>query len=169
MNYFGIILTVCLLNTVFTQEVKKVRDCVWATSDLTLDLTDLYFFEYFNHNNPGTFRYYPCKVYSNWDPSVCTIGNNPALCQKYQGPTHLIGNQSQLVVTLVKPYTFELMYFGGNNNRKGIVTITCFQDDDVFYFDYEVFPIYHFSMSVKTACKTYGRVGEYQTDSRKEL
>ncbi|KAI6650273.1 hypothetical protein LOD99_5952 [Oopsacas minuta] len=155
MNYFGIILTVCLLNTVFTQEVKKVGDCVWATSDLTLDLRGIDFVQDFDDNNPATYRYYPCKIESNWDDTECTVSKQTALCQEYHGSKYLIGRLNQVSVKLIKENTFELKYSGGSKSRTGTVTLTCFQNSDSFAFVREESdPFrYYFSMSVSTACK----------------
>ncbi|KAI6650272.1 Cation-dependent mannose-6-phosphate receptor-like [Oopsacas minuta] len=160
MNYLGIILTVCLLNTVFTQEVKKVGDCVWATSDLTLDLRDFGFLEYDNPSGVATYRYYPCTINADWDPDNCAIRNKPALCQEnYEAVTYIVGKQETASVKIVSKDTFELTYTDGNDGRKGVVTLSCFQNSDEFKFDYEEYPTYFFSMSVENACKSEGYPG----------
>ncbi|KAI6650275.1 hypothetical protein LOD99_5954 [Oopsacas minuta] len=161
MNYFGIILTVCLLNTVFTQEVKKVGDCVWATSDLTLDLRDFGFLEYDDDFSQATYRYYPCKINSDWSQYGCTADNKPALCQKnhQDGSIYIVGKLNTVSVKSLTKDTFELSYEGGFSGREGKVTLSCFQNSDEFKFDYEVYPTYFFSMSVENACKSGGIPG----------
>ena len=154
-----LIVSVCLFETISPEKVTKTGDCKWTTSEtgITLDLSG--FKNYLEYHDQPTFyyyRYYPCKIETNWDDTYCTVSTDTALCQTDNFDYRMVGTLAsvdvKVLTSLASDTSFELLYSRGDESRTGSVTITCDQSSDFFKFDYESYPNYFFSFSVKSAC-----------------
>ena len=140
--------------------VEKVGDCAWEIQGVTLDLSKVDNSITITGNDGYPYRYYPCKITETWKVD-CTPATNAAICQFDQNFNQavIVGKLNSATTTAVvnekaDTATFTVTYGGGDSQRKGSVTVTCFQEKDTLTFDYEDYSsgTYYFKFDVQKAC-----------------